>query len=120
MVLRKPWPGKTGSMAVLVFAVKSVFGWNVLLLMSSFFQEVRLAREDRFTAINFGQIRGSVVQVRARVRRLRGCKLDFQSSVDAETLQCRVHVLLTVKSLFMFSSNERNTHGLSALTRSSQ
>lgn len=77
MVLRRPWPGKTGSMAVLVFAVKSVFGWNVLLLMSSFFQEVRLACEDRFTAINFGQIQGSVVQVRASVRRLRGCKLDF-------------------------------------------
>lgn len=56
MVLRKPWPGKkTGSMAVLVFAVKSVFGWTALLLMSSLFQEVRLACEDRFTTINFGQ-----------------------------------------------------------------
>lgn len=81
----------TGSMAALAFAVKSVFGWNVLLLMSSYFQEVRLACEDRFTAINFGQIQGSIVQVRASVRRLRGCELERKHC------HCRLHILPTVK-----------------------
>lgn len=72
---------KTGSMAAVVFAVKSVFGCNLLVLMSSYLHEVLLACEDRFTAINSGQIRGGAVQVTASVRRFRGRKVDLESCV---------------------------------------
>lgn len=108
---------KTGSMAAVVFAVKTMFGWNFFLVLMNFhLQRERLACKDRFTAINSGQIRGSAVQVTANVRRLRGCKVEFESSDGAETLPWQITRLVDCQKCVNVRGTGGNIQGLSALT----
>lgn len=103
MVLWKPWPEILAQQQRLYLQLSPCLAGTLLVLMSSYSLQVLLACEDRFTAINCGQIRASAVQVTTSGRRLRGCKSRFRELRRAqERNPGRLHGLFTVQNVEMW------------------